>query len=248
MKIALLLDEDVWRLKSGLANQADSDAYDDGWRRTAERVVLALGTAQNVTEPAKDTDAPELEYLGEVRPGGSYLLRLTEPAAPQAAMRAREQLERTFPGTTFGILSHNLETVTPTQYGFDAFGAADLQARLFWALNNTALKYMDYATKAQGEANKAAWSVVANALLDVKVALQTGDGAAPPPADPPTKGALTPGGQADESATGGATPESAPSPSEVCGERHPRLLLACDRIANHDMGFHRSDTFGVWWE
>jgi hypothetical protein len=235
MKIALLLDEDVWRLKSGLANQADSDAYDDGWRRTAERVVLALGTAQNVTEPAKDADAPGLEVLGEVKPGGSYLLRLTEPAAPQAAMRAREQLERTFPGTTFGILSHNLETVTP---GVDLVGALAVAAR---KLHQQFLNARDDSTRQVSYAG-------AVALDTLRVALQTGDGAAPPPADPPTKGAATPGEQADESATGDEAPEPAPSPSEVCGERHPRLLLACDRIANHDMGFHRSDTFGVWWE
>ena len=144
MKIVLLLDDDVRRLRSGLANQADSDAYDDAWRRMARRVVEHLSSTQLDMKaagdtPAKDTGAPGLEFLGEVRPGASYLLRAAAPLSPQAAMRTREHLERTFPGSTFAILAHDIEPVAPIQYGFDAFGAADLQARLFRALNDTAL-------------------------------------------------------------------------------------------------------------
>ena len=119
-----------------------------------------------------------------------------------------------------------------------------LEDRLFRALNSTALKYMDYATKAQGEANKAAWSVVAAALLDVKVALQTGDGAAPPPAAPAEAPVATGGEPADESATGAPTPEPAPSP--LCHEVPFDRASECVLPAHHADALHQ-DAYGNRW-
>lgn len=109
-------------------------------------------------------ELPELERLGEVKPGGSYLLRLTELASPQAAMRAREQLERTFPGTTFGILTHNLEPVVPIPVppGRSFVGV----------LRDLAFRYSGYAAKTPPGGSKAAFQIVANALLDLKVELE----------------------------------------------------------------------------
>lgn len=147
-------------LLEGLRFQAKAYDYSDSWRACVHRLADQIELEQ--TQQADPTDAPELEYLGEVQPGKSYLLRATEPLQPQDGMRVREQLERTFPGSTFAILRHNLEPVEPKP-------AADLLT----VLRDTALKYQELATKMEPGPSRAACSIVSNALLDVWHALMT---------------------------------------------------------------------------
>lgn len=175
-------------LAYNLKGQAHSGVSEETGRAlldVADRIEKAL---LRFPDP---TDAPELVYLGEVRPGGKYLLRATDKITAEAADHVKQRLRELFPESEFGILTHDLELVQP---------AGDLtKQELVATLREVARTWpphTDMHTMLQE---------LARALT------KTGDGATPP-ASPHATPAPTGGEQAAESATGDATPAGAPSP------------------------------------